>query len=331
MSSPHILSYSHAYMGAGHNGGAETTLHDFMRLLRAEKYDTTALLSKPHEDGSGSFVVDGVKVQAYASRKDIELYVPGCDLVVSHLGEAARASQVARKYGKSSIHLIHNDQEYCKQYAERYSDGMVFNTAWVQEKYDTQGRPWCVLHPPVDPNRYRVESSREYILLVNLTIGTERNSYDKGARTFYELAKRFPDLKFMGVMGGYGEQYVPDKLPKNVTIVPHTNNILQYYRKAKVVLMPSKYESYGRVPLEAACSAIPSVVTATNGTEESMGYSARYCKYGDTDEWEWGLSNVLYEYEDYCNLANYRAYYCWRRTLHEWNVVSRMIKDMIGG
>ncbi len=331
MASPHILSYSHAYMGAGHNGGAETTLHDVMRMLRAEQYTTTALLSKEHEDGSGSYVVDGVKVQAFASKRDIELYAPQSDLIITHLAEAARASQVATKYGKPSIHLLHNDQEYCKQYAERYSDGMIFNTAWVADQYDAQGRPSCILHPPVDPNRYRIETSREYILLVNLTIGTERLSYDKGARTFYELAYRYPKEKFMGVMGGYGKQYIPDNLPKNVTIVPHTNNILQHYRKAKVVLLPSKYESYGRVPLEAASSGIPSVVTLTEGTQEAMGYSARYCKYGDTDEWEWGLSNVLLNYDEYAEMAAYRAHYCWRRTLNEWKVALKMIKDMIGG
>lgn len=326
-----VLSFTHAYVGGGHNGGAETTLHDVMRMLRLAQYNATALVSKPHPDGSGSYVVDGVKVQAFASKKDPEYYIPDSDIVLTHLGEASRSGILGRKYGVPVVHLIHNDQPYCVVNAERYSDALVFNTEWVVDAYrNCLDLPYIILHPPVDPSRYSVETTRRYITIVNLTVGqTDRLSYDKGAHTFYEMARRFPKEEFLGVMGGYGDQYVPDDLPPNVTIVPHSNNILQYYRESKVILTPSKYESYGRVPLEAACSGIPSVITETPGTVEAMGYAARYCQFGNFDEWEYAIQEVLDNYDDYKFYAARRAAYCWGRTMKEWGQFQLTFESLI--
>lgn len=326
-----FLSYTDFYQGSGHNGGAETTLHDFMRRLRLEKHKTRALLGKPCPDGSASYVLDGVMVQAFASKQDPEYIIPTVDAVVSHLGQAGRASIIARRAGKPAIQLIHNDQEYCITYAEKYADLAILNTNWVKPKYSNV-RQTVVLHPMVDPSRYSIDSSREYITIVNLTVGqTNRLSYDKGAHTFYELARRFPHEKFLGVKGGYGDQYVPDNLPKNVTIMEHNDSPLDIYRKSKVVLVPSKYESYGRVPLEAACSAIPSVVTETDGLRESMGYSARFCQFGNYDEWEAGLQDVLDHYDDFSYLAAKRAAQTWSRTNIEWFYLMSVLDGLIGG
>ena len=324
-----LLSYSHAYPGGGHNGGAETTLHDLMRLLRVSGYPTTALLSKPHPDGSGSYLLDGVHVQAHSSRQDPELYFPRSDLIISHLECAARSGLVSRKWKKKAVHLLHNDQEYCVTAAEKYADALIFNTDWIKESYRGCNVPGVVLHPPVDPSRYKVDSSREYITIVNLTVGqTHRLSYDKGANTFYELARRFPMEKFLGVKGGYGEQFVPDDLPANVTIMEHTNNPLAYYRVSKVVLTPSKYESYGRVAVEAGCSGIPSIMTPTEGTFESMANATTYAPFGDFDQWEIALKNVLGAYHHWSVVADERARHNWERTLSELEDVKEMIENL---
>ena len=324
-----ILSYSHAYMGGGHNGGAETTLHDLMRLLRLNKHTTTALLSKPHEDGSGSFVLDGVKVQAHASKKDPEFYIPDNDLVISHLECAARAGLIARKNGKKSIQLLHNDQAYCVESAEKYSDALIFNTEWIQSAYKNCNVPGVLLHPPVDPKRYKVDTSREYITLINLTVGnTHRLSYDKGAHTFYELARRFPDYKFLGVKGGYGDQYVPDDLPNNVTIVEHSNNILDVYRRTRLLLVPSKYESYGRVAVEGACSGIPTLSFETLGTREAMGDDAGFCQSHEDDEWAVKLEDMLYQYGLFAWAALDRAQRNWERTREQFQNVQDMIANL---
>lgn len=330
-----ILSFTPYYTGSGHNGGAETTLHDVMRYFRNSGHRTTALTSRPfpNQDGFSGYVLDGVMVQGYSSKLDIDAYVPSFDLVVSHLGDAARASMKATQYGKTSVQLIHNDQEYCVKYA-KYADGLIFNTAWVAEAYSGVDALTTILHPPVEPKRYSVETTREYITLVNLTVGTtERLSYDKGAHTFYELARRFPNERFLAVQGGYGDQFIPHDLPPNVSILGHTDNINSVYRVSKVMLLPSKYESYGRVPLEAACSGIPSVVTDTEGTSEGIGDAARRCQFGNLDEWEHSLQEVLDNYDDYSYRAARRAALCWRRSLEEFERLDEFLEmlEVING
>lgn len=327
-----FLSYTDYYQGSGHNGGAETTLHDFMRRLRLEGHKTTALLGKPTPNGEGSYVLDGVLVQDFGSKKDPEYIIPTMDCVVSHLGQAARASIIGRRAGVAAVQLVHNDQLYCIEYAERYADLAILNTDWVRPKYSNV-RQTVVLHPMVDPKRYSVDSTREYITLINLCMPNDdiKLSYDKGALTFYEMARRFPKERFLGVKGGYGDQYIPADLPSNVTIMEHSDNVLDVYRKSKVILTPSKYESFGRVPLEAACSGIPAVVSETDGLREAMGYSARFAPYGNYDEWEAGLSEVLESYDDYSYLAAKRAASCWRRTFLEWESIMHTLDDLIGG
>jgi hypothetical protein len=46
------------------------------------------------------------------------------------------------------------------------------------------------------------------------------------------------------------------------------------FRKTKVLLMPSEYESYGRVGIEAACAGIPTVAHPTLGLQEAFGPTA---------------------------------------------------------
>jgi glycosyltransferase involved in cell wall biosynthesis len=184
-----------------------------------------------------------------------------------------------------------------------------------------------VLHPIVDPERYKVETTRKYVTLSNLSDGSDsRMSYDKGSKTFYELARRNPDIEFMGVIGAYGTQDVRE-LP-NVKIVDHQHNILNVYRETAVLLVPSKYESYGRSPVEAACSGIPSVVTGTTGLYEAMGASAAYCDFEDFDGWDAALRNVLDNYDDCQERANTRSLRNWTRTVREWTDFYQLIKEV---
>jgi len=325
-----ILSYSHAYVCGGHNGGAETTLHDVMRLLREEKHKTTALLSKPHPDGSGPYILDGVMVQSFSSKRDPELYIPDNDITLTQLECAARAGMLAEKAGKKSVQLIHNDQSYCIKSAG-YNDALIFNTEWVKPAYDHLSLPGVVFHPPIEPLRYKTETTREFITIVNLTVGTEnRMSYNKGAETFYELARLFPDERFLGVKGGYGEQYVPDDLPPNVTIMEHTNNPIDYLSRTKILLCPSRYESYGRSAIEASASGIPSLCTRTPGTLEGVGRYQTTIEGFHLFEWARGLRYLLDRevYQWFSKEAIQGCNSLWSRSGSEWADVLMLLESL---
>lgn len=301
-----VLAYTPTYYGSGHNAGAETTLHDILRAVKGGGHKVMALASRPFKDGSGSYVLDGVMVQAFASKHDPELYFPKFDVILTQFECAQRAWYIGMKYGIPTVQVVHNNTEYATNLALRYNDALLYNSENVKRDIVSQMKVFkdgVVLHPIVDPAKYEVETAREYITLVNLSDG-EEPFYNKGYETFYELAERFPEEKFLGVFGAYGKQVVKD-LP-NVEFMAHTNNVLDIYRKTKIILMPSEIESWGRVPVEAAASSIPSLTSTTPGLlENDIGY--KKIPFNKHDEWERALTDLLANYPKACAEAKEKA------------------------
>ncbi|WP_460859644.1 glycosyltransferase family protein [Nocardiopsis coralliicola] len=158
-------------------------------------------------------------------------------------------------------HLFHNTFPGAMQVCRRWRpDLAVFNTEWVREHYRrhrmiTPGTETLVVHPPIDGARHRTRPGT-HVTLVNL-------NRDKGGEIFYRLAERMPDVAFMGVVGGHGEQVIRTDLA-NVRIQPHTANARRdIWARTLILLMPSVYESYGMVAVEAAHSGIPTIANPT--------------------------------------------------------------------
>jgi glycosyltransferase involved in cell wall biosynthesis len=134
-----------------------------------------------------------------------------------------------------------------------------------------------IQHPLMNPADYLAEGPHDHITLVNL-------HENKGPGVFYDLAHRFPRRKFLAVRGGYGAQVEKD-LP-NVEFVDNTPNIREeVYARTRILLMPSEYESFGRVAIEAAASGIPTIACPTPGLLEAIGPLGRYAARDDLDAW----------------------------------------------
>jgi glycosyltransferase involved in cell wall biosynthesis len=305
-----ILAYTPTYVGSGHNAGAETTLHGLLSALKRQGHDVMALASRPFKDGSQSYVAGSVMVQAYSSKRDPELYFPGCDLIITQFECAQRAWYIGDQLQIPTVQVVHNNTEYATNLAVRYNTALVYNAEHVQRSIDeaqkeTKGKikPSVLVRPIIDPEIYRVETSREYITLVNLSDGTPP-FYNKGYEIFYHLAEKFPDQKFLGVKGAYGEQVVREM--ENVTIWEHQMNPLNIYRQSKIILMPSEIESWGRVAIEAACSGIPSLTSTAPGLVESnIGHDQ--IPWGRPDMWEEGLEKLLGDYDNASYSAEHKA------------------------
>jgi hypothetical protein len=101
------------------------------------------------------------------------------------------------------------------------------------------------------------------------------------------------------VKGMYGKQFM---LPRqNVKLVPNQQDARVVYRDTRILLMPSAYESWGRVAIEAAHSGIPTIAHPTPGLRESLGDAGLFVDRTDTDGWvrelqrldDWWLGLVL--------------------------------------
>ncbi len=285
---PTIVAYVHAYVPK-HNAGAETTLHDILKYLVSREWDAHVVL-KPESNLNPQNVVqpeeyyiDDVHVIPSANKRPFIGYIPKADITISHLECSERTHLYSSEWKIPSVHLVHNTHPLTKRWMSS-SDGAIVNTKWIKEEpnflYD---KPSVVVNPPVNPDDYETTKGKS-ITLVNLW-------EDKGSHVFYELAKRMPEIQFLGVKGGYGEQVIKDL--SNVTILEHTPDMKSVFSQTKVLLMPSKYESFGRVGVEAMASGIPVLAEPTPGLLESLGDAGTFADRLNIDEWESTLRDLL--------------------------------------
>jgi hypothetical protein len=250
--------------------------------------------------------IDGIQVVRPPRRGQetwLENYVKGCDLLVTHLDLTSLAMQLALIVKKPLVHFIHNDAQLMHwRVIPLKAQLVVFNSEWIakqKQRWAHQGEPriWAdadltkqhyghsvTIHPVVEPQYYQCERGSK-ITLVNPTPG-------KGAATFKALAKRMPEREFLAVEGGYGEQVVTQSY-ENVELMAHTPDIKKVFRKTKVLLMPSEYESYGRVGVEAACAGIPTICHPTPGLLEAFGDAGIFIDRNDIDAWHSEINRLL--------------------------------------
>jgi len=282
-----LLSILHMYPSE-HNAGSEVTLHAILRGLTKRGHEcvvAAAEVSDPH------YVIDGVEVfrppEAEPDRSRWFMEKAGwADVILTHLNCTGLAMQYAREASKPLVHLIHNtNQIKFHNIRPIRAQLLIFNSEWVRDT--TPMNPSVVVHPIVEPDRYHVERpAADAVTFINLTA-------TKGALVFYELARRIIDTPFIGVHGAYGIPEPPPDGLENLTIHEQMPDLRPIYAQTKVVLMPSDYESYGRVAVEAACSGIPAIVHPTPGLKEALGPAGIYIDRANVDAWEVELRRLL--------------------------------------
>lgn len=268
-----ILAYVHGYFPKL-AAGAEAMLHQILLDLKSKGHDVRVLIPKPTE-----LMYDGIRIGKSSDRSDLA-YAKWADVIITHLAHTGEALELAKKSKKPLIHLVHNDYQLSQWNVVDQSTAVlaVANSEWVRESVPNS-IPSIVVHPPTLPKTYEVETSREVITMINL------DPVYKRGHMFWQLAERFPNKQFVGVKGGWGHSAVHDKELSNVTIIENSPNIQEVYKKTRILIMPSLYESWGRVATEAACSGIPVIASPTPGLLESLSYSGVFAECDNVDEW----------------------------------------------
>lgn len=262
-----ILSFVHAYPPI-HNCGAETMLHDINKFFLSQGHDVKVLI-----EGATPYEFECVKVMDGNDWSDAFSW---CDCVITHLDKTGRTLL----YGKHRpiIWLMHNTHNY-GMLRGKSNVHVIYNSHAAKTVCEYPFNDSFVLRPPTETKSYNVNENpegNEFITLINL-------NDNKGGNQFYEIAKRLPEKKFLGVKGSYEEQISKD-LP-NVTIMENTPEIRDVYRKTRILLMPSKYESWGRTATEAMANGIPVIANKTFGLEENLSEAGLWCDRENIEEW----------------------------------------------
>jgi glycosyltransferase involved in cell wall biosynthesis len=267
-----ILAYVHGYF-PNHNAGAEAMLHQILMDLKHKGHEVKVLTRDPGADN-----YEGIPLTEAGIGKDQAL-AEWADVIFTHLDYTRFAVRLGNRNRKPVVHLVHNDRQlkYHNILDKSTAAFAIANSEWIKLTIK-KNIPSLVVFPPTIPERYSVETSREAITLINMNEA-------KGGKMFWQLARIFPDKKFIGVRGAYGEQVEYDKELPNVTILKNTPDIQEVYKKSGIVLMPSSYESWGRVAMEAACSGIPVIAAPTPGLKESLDYAGIFAEHDDVAGW----------------------------------------------
>ena len=291
-----IVARVHA-MPPRHNAGAEHMLVSMLRPLVARGHDVSVWLSRYTLDRD-VYTYDGIRVVPLGARLDFGEACRRADVLISHLENVPATAALARGFSTPFVAVVHNT--HLPSFRHMAAGGTalaVYNSTWMEREaevyfaeFPNSVRPEqsMIVRPPVVAEDYRTTPG-DCITLINC-------NEDKGGDLLWRLAARMPDQKFLGVRGAYGVQVEPREPVPNLEFIEHVpgNEMAErVYSRTRVLLMPSVYESWGRVGVEAMASGIPVVAHPTPGLCESLGDAGIFADRDDLDAWLVTLERLL--------------------------------------
>lgn len=319
MSSTHkkrALAYAH-YYATKNRGGGEIMLHEIMKQFVQDGYLADAVGTTNTGEPE---VMDGVNVYHGSEYRDIDL--EPYDIIITQFAEALYITPRAKALKKKVVYIVHNTMDETNKYlhSER-PDFAIFNTEWVRAFHKYDG-PSIVVHPPVYAEAHKTTPG-SMVTLINLVP-------PKGSNMFYNLAIRLPRIQFLGVEGGYWKDQQQYIRRPNITFQKNTSNMKDdVWARTKVLLVPSVYESYGMVAVEAMAGGIPVIAAQTPGLKESLDYAGIFPRSTSIKDWREELMRLMID-DNYYRLRSELAI---RRSAElnpriELKLLSQKIKEL---
>lgn len=263
----HLPTYvPHAY------GGSESSMQATLGFLRERGHDVRIILDKSPVD---SYDADGIEVLANLVRRQERMIYRWASVVLTQGRSSLRSFVRAATLNRPVALFVRNIGDW--QRLPGQPDMVVFNAEWQRHALDYSNDA-IVLHPPIEPAKY-VTTPGDRVTLINL-------NRRKGGEIFNALVRRMPDVKFLAVVGVWGDQILPSEIPPNLEVVQPQADVRTVYSRTRVLLLPSAWESFGRVAVEAALSGIPVVASPNPGTIEALGDAAIYASLTNIQDWD---------------------------------------------
>lgn len=279
--------------------GAELAMHGLLRHLASEGHDCGVIV----REGVDA-TVDGITILSVQTETPIIDSIYGeADVVITHLEASLYAAQHAARAGKPLVHLVHN-QHQLTWFGQVTGALIVFNSQTLASlcAHQHPSIPGTILHPVVYRDDVYSEDARLNLEALGAPVEeiVQSNLSDlKGGMLFWRLAQREVDRTFTGVLGGYGAQI--QRGADNVTVLQHVphDHIADLYASARVVLMPSEYETWGMVAVEAMANGLPIIAHHSDGLAEAIGRGGvEWAHRGAVEQWSAALA-LLDEPEAY--------------------------------
>lgn len=199
-------------------------------------------------------------------------FAPDVVVVLAH-----STGVVARAFAAVLVPVLFNFQDV--EFREHGADlaqlaplSGVANSEFTAAAYRMQFGAHCtVIHPLIDPERYRTEVRGRFVTFVN-------PSPVKGLDLALRIAALLPDVAFR-----FQETWPLKEAERrslaaalgplaNVTLAARAHDMREVYGQTRILLAPSQWaEGYGRIATEAQISGIPVVGSDRGGLPEAIG------------------------------------------------------------
>jgi len=224
----------------------------------------------------------------------------------------------ARGYNRPIIATCHYDGNYTMitgNSGSGWSEMLFFINSIMEDNYRKNISPWPsqirrteTIRPILHRDQIVIDGPfrGDRITLINA-------NENKGVHQFLELARRMPERKFLGVRPYYGNMTTPLPLGGNIEWVPFSDDIRTILRRTRILLVPSYYESFGRVAVEAMVNGIPVLYSkpavnspypggSIEGMQSWIGDAAIQCNRERPEEWMEAIRSLDNE-ETYADLS----------------------------
>jgi len=179
----------------------------------------------------------------------------------------------------------------------KWTEMVMFINNVMESSFRKNIVPWppnviktAIVRPLMHEDKIRIDEpfQGDCITLVNA-------NNNKGVNQFISLAKRMPNRKFLAVKPYYGDLN-PMAVPPNIELIPFDDDIRNVLKRTRILVMPSYYESFGRIAVESMYNGIPVIYSrpisnsrypggSTEGVEEWIKPAGISCERDDIEEW----------------------------------------------
>jgi glycosyltransferase involved in cell wall biosynthesis len=260
--------------------GSEITAEAQIEHLKKQGWDIIVLVIR--------WVVPEYKgVKIYPIKKGRLLESPGvvkliqsADLVCVQNFNVAECLFALEPFNKPIVVFLHtqNDNRDILNFRIGCPVYIVYNVNFLKLEASNV-HPSIVVHPKVDTTPFRIEKEDPiYVTLINC-------NENKGGALLPKLARALPEVQFLGIKGGYHKQIIDENPPANLTYWENQEDMTRVYKKTKILIMPSKSETWGRTAVEAMASGTPVIVSRSPGLLECVGRSETSCDRNDDSCW----------------------------------------------
>jgi glycosyltransferase involved in cell wall biosynthesis len=251
-----LFAHCHTY-GRTAKQGADAFMRSILEYLVTRDCEVTIGIDEAPEY---SYWLNGVLV--ISNKNLLGEHYEAADAIITNIEFNHPSLTIAKRFNKPVFQIAHNAEN------KTFQPYIIYNSICLR---DTMQMPYDNI--VVNPVTYLKDWENDidhfnqpYITLVNCCP-------NKGAEILYSLATWLPQHKFQGIYGGYGNQM--SKGAVNLTYKPFTLPIS--YDNTRILIVPSKKESWSLCASEAMASGIPVVCADLPGLHENCGNAAIYC------------------------------------------------------